>query len=76
MARARIELRGALTHTRGQRSVTKGAPQVITDANEIAYYKAQTSFSVTILEEPQRQVLAAAPKRASKEVLRNEEPPL
>lgn len=51
MVRARVELRGALSHTRGGVVFKKGQPQTITDPGAIAYYKATSGFSVTMLEE-------------------------
>jgi len=85
MARARVELRGALTHTRGHRTFTKGAPQVLTDDAELAYYKAQSQFSVTMLEEPKPAPAAAGSAKGSpgsatggkaKAKASDEEPPL
>ena len=61
MARAKVELMGALTHSGRGRSFERGKPQILTGASEIAYYKAQSEFSVTILAEP---VPVAPPKVA------------
>ena len=47
--RARIELRGALTHEgRGRKSV-RGKPFYSTNASEIAYYRSCGEFIVTVL---------------------------
>lgn len=47
--RARVELRGSLTHTAGARKFKKGSPQILTNPSEIAYYRAQGGFSVTMM---------------------------
>ena len=49
--RARVELRGALTHRRGGVTFKKGQAQTITDPAAVAYYKSTGGFSVTMLEE-------------------------
>lgn len=48
--RARVELRGSLTHDHGGRVFKKGSPQILTNAAEIKYYQGQAGFSVTMLE--------------------------
>ena len=51
MAKARITLTKALTHDGRGRHFSKGAPQVIDNDADIAYYKAQPEFSVTLLKD-------------------------
>ncbi len=50
--RARIELRGCTTHTCRGRKVKRGEPFWTTNVSDIAYYQAQSEFSVSILEAP------------------------
>lgn len=66
MARARIELRGALSHARGGRTFKKGAPQIVTNAGEIAYYRSVGGFSVTMLEDDPPPRVKAPPPAATK----------
>ncbi len=47
--KARVELRGAMSHLAGGRKFLKGKPQILTNPSEIAYYKAQGGFSVTMM---------------------------
>lgn len=60
MAKARIQLKGAMSHTARGRRVEKGKPFYTTNAADIAYYKAQGGFLVTMLEEDKPK---PAPKR-------------
>jgi hypothetical protein len=48
--RARVELRGSLTHDQGGRVFKKGSPQILSNAAEIKYYQGQAGFSVTMLD--------------------------
>jgi hypothetical protein len=50
--RAKVELIGALTHEGRGRRFERNKPQILTKASEIAYYKAQSEFSVTMLAVP------------------------
>lgn len=59
MAKARVTLTKALTHDGRGRKFVKGQPQIIDSEADIAYYKAQSEFSVTILKD-------MAPKRPAK----------
>lgn len=59
MAKARVTLTKALAHDGRGRKFVKGQPQVIDSEADIAYYKAQSEFSVTILKD-------VAPKRPAK----------
>jgi len=64
MARARVELRGCASHTgRGVRH-EKGEPFYTTNAADIAYFKAQGVYSVSILEDdpPAKRRPAPAPE--------------
>jgi len=61
MARARVELRGSLTHVGGGRTFKKNAPQILTNASEIAYYKGQAGFSVTEMKDSPKAKAKAAP---------------
>jgi hypothetical protein len=47
--RARVELRGSLSHTGMGRTFKKGSPQIITNPAEIEYYKSLGGFTVTVL---------------------------
>jgi hypothetical protein len=47
---ARVELKGSLSHTKGDRVFKKGVPQHITDPDEIRYYSSMSSFNVVLLE--------------------------
>jgi len=55
MARAEIELVGSLSHTHLARKFKKNHPQIITNPSEIQYYKAQSSFKVTMLSTSESQ---------------------
>lgn len=48
--RARVELKGCLTHDAGGRHFAKGQPQILTNPAEIKYYQGQAEFSVTMLD--------------------------
>lgn len=61
MAKARVCLEKALSHECRGRVFVKGLPQVIDNDADIAYYKAQNEFTVTMLKE-------LAPKPAPKPV--------
>jgi len=47
--RARVELRGCLTHQSGGRLFKNGSPQILTNPSEIKYYQGQAGFTVTML---------------------------
>lgn len=49
--RARVELRGSLTHQGKGRFFKKGSPQILTNAAEVLYYQQQSGFAVTMLSE-------------------------
>jgi len=59
MARAKVVLRGCKTFqaapNKGGRKWKKGAPVILTDENEVAYYKTHSEFTVTDLGEPKKQ---------------------
>lgn len=84
MATARVELKGALSHSRGAgRVFHKGLPQILSDANEINYYRTQSAFTVTDLEEPKKPAQQSEPSGATagsrapkKTKAQSEEPPL
>ena len=61
MARARVELIGSLSHTRGGRKFERGKPQILTNAAEILYYQNQSDFAVTVEEAPKKKAKAAPP---------------
>jgi hypothetical protein len=65
MARAKVVLRGCQTFqaspSKGGRKWKKGAPVVLTNENEIAYYKTQTEFTVTELGEPKKKAAKPEP---------------
>jgi hypothetical protein len=61
MAKARVELLGSLSYTKGGRKFVRGQPQVITNAAEILYYQGQSDFGVTVEDSPKAK--AAAPKK-------------
>jgi len=48
-ARARVELKGSLSHSGGPRFFKKGLPQILTIPSHIEYYQAVGGFSVTML---------------------------
>jgi len=48
--RARVELKGSLTHEGNGRKFTKGQPKILTVPADIMYYKGQACFSVTVLD--------------------------
>jgi len=54
MAKARVTLTKALTHDGRGRKFVKGQPQVIDSEADIAYYKAQSEFTVTFLKDVKR----------------------
>lgn len=62
MARARVELLGSLSYTRGGRKFVRGCPQVITNAAEILYYQGQADFGVIIEDTPKTK--SAAPGKS------------
>lgn len=51
MAKARVELVRAESHEARGRVFKKRQPRVLTDDGDIAYYKLQPEFSVTMLKE-------------------------
>lgn len=61
--RARVELRGCLTHSARGRTVKRGEPFYTTNAADIRYYQAQADYAVTILEAPKRKGPAPRPKK-------------
>ena len=72
MAKARVELVGSLTYDARGRNFTKGQSVIIDSDGDIAYYKAQPEFTVTMLKE----VAPAAAKPAAKaEATEPPEPP-
>lgn len=61
--KARVELRGCLTHSARGRTCKRGQPFYTTNAADIAYYKAQGEYSVTMLAAPPApKAKAAKPK--------------
>lgn len=62
MARAKVELQMGVSHTWKGRKIQRGKPQIITNASDIAYYKVQPGFKVTMLEEAEKPQKKAAPK--------------
>lgn len=66
MARARIELRGALTHQApagaGGRLLKKGSPVIVTNPSHIDYYKSQSGFAVTLLKDKAKVAAKPAPE--------------
>jgi len=63
--RARVELRGSLTHDHGGRVFKKGSPQILTNPAEIKYYQGQAGFAVTVLEGDKAKAKAAATPAAT-----------
>lgn len=61
--RARVELRGALTHIGQGRKFKKGSPQILTNPAEIAYYKQQGGFSVTMMAAEKTKAKATEPTK-------------
>ena len=55
--RARVELKGSLTHNGNGRAFTKGSPQILTNPADIRYYEQQAGFSVTILDAPKTKIV-------------------
>lgn len=51
MAKARVNLEKALTYEVRGRTFQKGRPQIITSESDIAYFKNQPEFTVTMLKE-------------------------
>jgi len=53
--RARVELRGSLTHqapaSAGARLMKKGSPVIMTNPAHVQYYRSQAGFAVTLLEQ-------------------------
>lgn len=49
--RARVELRGSLTHQGRGRAFKKGSPQILTNSADIVYYQQQAGFAVTMLSD-------------------------
>lgn len=60
--RARIELRGSVSHQSKFRTCQRGKPWYSTNAAEIRYYKATGGFSVTMLAPEPRPKPVAAPR--------------
>jgi hypothetical protein len=52
MARARIVLKGALSHDHGDVKYVKGVAQTVDNDAEIDYCRKRGMFSVTMLEDP------------------------
>lgn len=65
MAKARVELRSALSHTARGRQFKKGAPQILTNPADILFYQQQSEFSVTLLEEDKPAPVAPAKVKAA-----------
>lgn len=63
--RAKVELLGCETHQARGRSFQRGKPQILTNPSDIAYYKAQSEFSVTLLSDGTPKP-AAKPAKAAK----------
>jgi len=61
--RARVELRGCLTHTARGRTVERGRPFYTTNPADIAYYKSCGEYAVTILESEPAKPAKAKPAR-------------
>lgn len=63
--RARVELRGSLTHqapaSAGGRLMKRGSPVIMTDPAQIQYYRSQGGFSVSMLEAKKPAPAPAAP---------------
>lgn len=51
MAKARVELRGCMTHSGRGRTFRKGVPQIMTNPSDILYYQSQGDFSVVMLDD-------------------------
>ena len=51
MAKARVELRGCMTHSGRGRTFKKGVPQIMTNPSDILYYQGQGDFSVVMLDD-------------------------
>lgn len=65
MAKARVELTKAESHEGRGRTFKKKHAQVITKEADIAYYKAQPEFTVTMLKDPP--IKPKAPAQESEE---------
>ena len=61
-AKARVTLTKALTHDGRGRKFVKGQPQIIDNESDIAYYKAQSEFTVTLLKEVAKKPAKATPE--------------
>ena len=68
MAKARVQLRHCESHTGMTGSAwIKNQSRVLTNASQIDYYKSQTEFVVTMLEEPKSKPKQAKPATSSGE---------
>lgn len=62
--RARVELVGCLSHGSRGRTFERGRPQILTNPAEIAYYKSQAEYRVTMLQAPAEAAPAAKASKA------------
>ena len=51
MVRARVELQGCRSFARGKRTFLQNQPLILTDEDEINYYRGDSNFSVKMLVE-------------------------
>jgi len=65
MAKAEVELVGSLSQTVGGRAFTKGKTQVITNAAEIAAFKANPDYRVKVLKDATEKAAKPKPKPAA-----------
>lgn len=64
MARARVELKGAQTHSHANKTMRKGVAEIMVDEELIAYYKSQSMFVVTEIQDPKPLPKAPPPQTA------------
>lgn len=68
MAKAKVELRGAVSYDGRGRKFIKGRAQIIDNDADIAYFKATPEFTVTLLREVKPKVVAKPAAMAEPEV--------
>ena len=56
--RARVELKGCLSHRGNGREFKMGNPQILTNPADIKYYQGQADFTVTVMEAKKSKVNA------------------
>jgi len=56
--RARVELKGCLSHRGNGREFKMGNPQILTNPADIKYYQGQADFTVTVMESKKSKVRA------------------